>query len=104
MLVKIDILAVDETKHVLLFIFHALYMCVTIRDYMQTKRNLKINKYHRYACYIFWEIIITTTDNVHSYIQSFIYIYCRVFILGLVAMGVVAALLAWMHAMHHANS
>ena len=57
-----NILAVDETKHMLLFIFHALYMCVTVRDYMQTKGKwilcknyLKISKYHRYACYIFFE-------------------------------------------------
>ena len=29
---KIDVLADDETKHVLLSIFHALYMCLTVKD------------------------------------------------------------------------
>ena len=37
-LVKIDVLVVDETKHMLLFIFHALYMCLTVRDYMLQRR------------------------------------------------------------------
>ena len=29
---------------------------------------------------------------------------CRVFVMGLVAFGLVVAILAWMLAMHHANS
>ena len=32
-LVKTDVLVGDETKHMLLFTFHALYTCLTGRDY-----------------------------------------------------------------------
>ena len=35
---KIDILAVDETKHMLLSIFHALYMCLIER--LEEKKKL----------------------------------------------------------------
>ena len=41
MLVKIDVLAVDETKHVLLSIFHALYMYLTDRDYERKRSKEK---------------------------------------------------------------
>ena len=39
MLVKIDVLADDETKHMLLFIFHPLYTCVTVRGNMLHKEK-----------------------------------------------------------------
>ena len=39
MLVKQTFLAGDETKHVLLFIFHALYTCLTAEDLQKEKEE-----------------------------------------------------------------
>ena len=38
---KIDVLAVDETKQLLLSVFHALYTCLTVRDYTYVKTKTK---------------------------------------------------------------
>ena len=36
---KINVLLSGKTKHMLLFIFHALYMCLTVEDLHRTKKN-----------------------------------------------------------------
>ena len=41
MLVKEMFKVGDETKHVLLFIFHALYICLTVEEQKQRKRDRK---------------------------------------------------------------
>ena len=39
------ILVGDETKHVVLFIFHALYTCMTAEDYEREKKKEKRKKW-----------------------------------------------------------
>ena len=36
---KTNVLAGDETKHMVLFIFHALYTCLTAEDYERKKER-----------------------------------------------------------------
>ena len=40
-LVETNILVGDESKHVLLFIFHALYTCLTVEDLHREKQKKK---------------------------------------------------------------
>ena len=44
-LVKTNVLAGDETKHVLLFIFHALYMCLTVEDLHREEQKSTSRRY-----------------------------------------------------------